>query len=383
MKKGETLRNCQIFQINGIGRKAELILRQAQDDGIRNRVHLRLRTRVWSLDKLGMTDFLCNARRTGGVEEVAEVVDELELDGLGGNGGQHEARDSAAEETGAGRLDGAVFGAGARDDKIEVSDLEVLEVVIVTGEVGVDLVLLKERQDMLDDFGLVSVGDTGGIDRMMTHDEFPLGGGGNERLFEPAELLGGILTRDVGGDQVVISIGDDEGAGVDVEDFELGGRVDGVDLRIIAGRHVPAGMQFGILELGVAVGAVVVVTEDDVPGDLQRRSSVDVLEGFLELGIGGGGDAGFVEIIAEGDDKACGGIFAGDAHLRGDLHLVRATVAAPVADDGEVESLSCGVSGAKRFGDNATDERGLRGDEEGADEIAAGERHRGNCGERK
>ena len=166
-----------------------------------------------------------------------------------------------------------------------------------------------------------------------------------------------------------------EGAGVDVEDFELGGGGDVMDLRVVAGGHFPARAFLGVVELRVTIAAVIVVAEDDVPRDLQRRSGVNFLEGFLPEVVVDGGDAVVVEVVAERNDEIGVGLLAGEAHLGGDLRLIGTAPAAPVADDGEVERGTPRFGGLEAAWHKTAGKSSLRGDEEGADEVAAGDGH--------
>jgi hypothetical protein len=55
--------------------------------------------------------------------------------------------------------------------------------------------------------------------------------------------------------------------------------------------------------------------------------------------------------------------------------LIGAAPAPPIADDGKIEGFLGGLDIGNIHGKKATGERGLGRDEEGADKIAAGERH--------
>jgi len=87
------------------------------------------------------------------------------------------------------------------------------------------------------------------------------------------------------------------------------------------------------------------------------------------------GDAVLVKVVADGNDEGGLGVLAGDAHLLGDLFLVRPALASPVADNGEVEPGDRRGIGVERGGHEPSDEGGLGGGEEAADEIAAREGH--------
>jgi len=211
---------------------------------------------------------------------------------------------------------------------------------------------------------------------MMAHDEFPMGGRGSETFFEPLKLNGAVLGRDVAIAGIVL-IGFHEGAGVEVEKLDVGGGVDGMELRVITGGHVPAWMGLAIGDLGVAVAVVIVVAEDGVPGNLEGVGGVDVLEGFVPERVVDGGDAVLVKVVADRDDEAGGNLFAGDAHLGGDLGLIGLAPAAPVTNDGEVEGFGGRRAGVEIAGEETAGQRGLGSDEKSSDEIAAREMHGG------
>ena len=76
------------------------------------------------------------------------------------HGSEGEAGDGLAEGAGSGRFDGAMFRARPGDDEIEIADLEMLKIVVMTGDIGLNLVFLEEGQDVLDDLRLIAMGDS-------------------------------------------------------------------------------------------------------------------------------------------------------------------------------------------------------------------------------
>jgi hypothetical protein len=66
-----------------------------------------------------------------------------------------------------------MFGTCAGDDEMQTIQFQVFEIMIVTGEVGLHVVLFEDRQDVLDNFRLVAMGESGRIGWMMAEDQFP------------------------------------------------------------------------------------------------------------------------------------------------------------------------------------------------------------------
>jgi hypothetical protein len=66
-----------------------------------------------------------------------------------------------------------MFGTCAGDKEMQMTQFQVFEIMIVAGEVGLHVVLFEDRQDVLDYFRLVAVGQAGRIGWMMAEDQFP------------------------------------------------------------------------------------------------------------------------------------------------------------------------------------------------------------------
>lgn len=319
-------------------------------------------------------NFLSHPRHLGGVKGIAKVVDEADLHFMGADGSQRKTRGGLAEGAGGGLFDRPVFRTGARDDEIEVADFQVFEIVVVARDIGLDLVLLQEGKDVFNDFRLVAVSQSRGIDGMMTEDEFPLGLRVGEGAVEPLELEIGILRGNFAELGVVLVLLD-EGARVDVEAFKAGCGIDRINLGVVTGGHDPARVGFAVFELRSGFAGVVVVAEDDVPGDLEGGGVIDRFKGSLPVVVVERGDAPLIKIIADGNDEGSGGIFTGDGHLLGDLFLVRPALPAPIPDDGEVERAGGKIVRVKWGGHEPANERRLRSGKKSADKIAAGQRH--------
>ena len=105
----------------------------------------------------------------------------------------------------------------------------------------------------------------------------------------------------------------------------------------------------GVFDLRVAVAVVIVVAQHRPPGHLQRGRGVDFFERILPVRVGHGRDAVLVEIVADGDDELWLHLRAADAHLFGDRRLVRLALAAPVAQQEEIQHVRLRIGGEHFF----------------------------------
>ena len=128
----------------------------------------------------------------------------------------------------------------------------------------------------------------------------------------------------------------------------------------------------GVFDLRVAVAVVIVVAQHRPPGHLQRGRGVNFFKGILPVRVGHGGHAVLVEIVADGDDELRLHLRAADAHLFGDRRLVRLASAAPVAQQEEIQRAGFRLGGEQFLRQPRPEGGGLGGDEQGADELAAG-----------
>jgi hypothetical protein len=92
---------------------------------------------------------------------------------------------------------GTIFGTCTGDDEIQMIQFQVFEIMIVTGEVGLHVVLLEDRQDVLDNLRLVAMGQSGRIGWVMAEDQFPFRLGSRERAVKPLKLCVGILSGNI------------------------------------------------------------------------------------------------------------------------------------------------------------------------------------------
>lgn len=168
-----------------------------------------------------------------------------------------------------------------------------------------------------------------------------------------------------------------EDDGVDEEDLDGSlGAGHGEHLVVEVGGHVPASVavlgSVGVLDLGKdrVAAVVVVVAQNQVPGQLGGGRVVDVLVVSLPEGILDTGDSALVEVVAEHDEEAraqlsgLGGdgvgnldLLEGNARLR---HIGR-DVVAPVSVEEEGELVLARLSrGGSEAGSGEHEEHGER-----------------------
>jgi hypothetical protein len=132
--------------------------------------------------------------------------------------------------------------------------------MIVTGEVGLHVVLFEDRQDVLDNFWLVAMGQPGRIGWMMAEDQFPFRLGSGERAIEPFKLRVGILSGNITELRIVLVLLHKR-TGIEEKTLQLQGRCHLMDLRVIPGWNNPSRdpvtIQLRILQrLQVRLGSV-------------------------------------------------------------------------------------------------------------------------------
>ncbi len=143
--------------------------------------------------------------------------------------------------------------------------------------------------------------------------------------------------------------------GVDEEKFNRVIRINAFGARIVARRHVPALALLAVGDLCVAVPVIIMVAEDDVPRHLAAKGADIHLfkRAFWPLlRIIHRSDAVLVKIIPHGDDEFSFPISGCHRHLRGHVQLILLALAAPVAEDDEVQARPAGHQ--KRRGCAAT-----------------------------
>jgi len=282
-------------------------------------------------------------RDGGGVEELTVVVNHADEHVIGLDGNHSETRAGLGELGVNGILGGTHLRSGAGTKEIQSSGHEMLEIMVVAIEPGLNLEFVEQRQHAFNELGGVAM-FAAGINGMMSDDNFPARPRGGESGLEPVELPRDVLGGHAGGGFAVAPVAFYHRRGIEVKKVGVGCFVDRMGLLEIPGGHVPAGMGASVLELGVAVAVIIVITEDDLPWDLEGRVTINLFKGTLPLGIARGGDAIFIEVVAERDDETGGGGFGGDGHLRGDLGLVAFRVASPVAKNEEIKTVAgrCG-----------------------------------------
>ena len=120
-------------------------------------------------------------------------------------------------------------------------------------------------------------------------------------------------------------------------------------LHVIARRHGPARTMAGVGKLGLAIAVVIMVAQDHVPGDLERRRGINIFERFLPVIISQRSHPVLVEIVAHGNNKSGRRRFwAAKAHLFRDFPLVQFTPASPIAEHQKIQCF-CAKRFAKRF----------------------------------
>ena len=166
---------------------------------------------------------------------------------------------------------------------------------------------------------------------------------------------------------------------VQIEKVHGGGGVNLPGLGEITRGHVPALAHLAVGDLRVAIAAVIMVAQGDMPRNLQGRGVVNIFKRSLPLRIAGRGHAVFVEIVADGDDKLRLEGVCGDAHLRRHVHLIGLAVPPPIAENQEIQAAGRGVrhvGGPQGVRQETADHDRLGGYKENANEFTAGLFHK-------
>ena len=212
-----------------------------------------------------------------------------------------------------------------------------LEVVDVSADVHVHLVTAQDGVHALlhvQAFDVVL--RRLGVDGMVAYDDDPVFLGGCQHAVQPLQLGVDVLQAGVGILVALLAVFVDERGGVQPHDAH-GSALFIEGLGVIAGGHLPAAADAGIVEHGLRGAAVLVVAADGVPVDHQFGMAVDQLVVGHPQGIVHGADALEVVHVAGGDD-ALGTHFLGHlAHQLGDGLLVVVSVAAQVVGHVEVQ----------------------------------------------
>ena len=213
-----------------------------------------------------------------------------------------------------------MFGTCAGDDEMQTIQFQMFEIMIVTGEVGLDVVLFEDRQDVLDNFRLVAMGQPGRIGWMMAEDQFPFRLGSGERAIEPLKLGVGILSGNITELRIVLILLHKR-TGIEEEALQLHGRCHLMDLRVVPGWNDPSRVGVAIFKLWFAKPCVIVITQGDVPGNLQGRRVVNGFERLLPVEVIEGRDTTLIEIVTHGHNESCLLTFTGESHLPRNLPL--------------------------------------------------------------
>lgn len=222
--------------------------------------------------------------------------------------------------------EGGAAGTGDEEGGGMGGELEVLEGVVVAGNVEGDVVLGEEVGPVALEDGVVAVRAV--AEEGMVSDAYrPGGAGGGELLGKPVELGEPVAFAEAG----FVAVEDEEG-----DEGVGGGEIDAIP----GGGEFPAGggVGAGVGEFeGLVLAVVVVVAEGHVEGEVEAAGIVQVFEEGSPLGVGDAGEAG-VEVVAGGDEGVDGGGLGIAGEGFGDVALLGG-VGAPVADDEEVHFL--------------------------------------------
>ena len=283
-----------------------------------------------------------------GVDPFALLVDETHLRGVRVERDHPEPQGCRREPGERRPAHRAGLGAAAEAEVLDGGAVRMgmLQVVVVAGEAGVDVVLLEQGDQRLLDFRGAAVGGRGGVGGVVEDHELPAGLGGAQLILAPPHLDGRVLAFDVVGVGRFILVLLDEGGGIQHQEQRGGSIRQGAGEGEIAPGLPPPHAGLGIFKLGVDAAFMVVVAQGDVPGHHQRRIPVDLLEIDRPQGIPGAGDAFAMEVVPAGDQEGGVDLPGRSAELPGDLELAGGLLVgvvdpgpAPVAEDQEGQGL--------------------------------------------